>query len=206
MVVGDRAPAHQRRDHRHAGDLGELHQQLRRVGVDDAAAGDDQRPLGLVQHRERLLDLRARRRRACRPAAARRCPDRTRSRPSARRTAGRSAPGPGRPERIRWNACWKARGTCAGSITVVAHLRHRLRDRRDVDRLEVLLVHPRARRLAGDAQDRDRVGRRRVEPGDHVGAGRPRRADAHADVAGGRRACSPRPCATRLRRGARGCA
>ena len=30
--------------------------------------------------------------------------------------------GPGRPERIRWKACWKARGTWPGSSTVVAHL------------------------------------------------------------------------------------
>ncbi len=36
---------------------------------------------------------------------------------------GRSiSTGPGRPERIRWKACWNARGTCAGSSTVVAHL------------------------------------------------------------------------------------
>ncbi len=36
---------------------------------------------------------------------------------------GRSiSTGPGRPERIRWNACWNARGTWAGSSTVVAHL------------------------------------------------------------------------------------
>ena len=36
---------------------------------------------------------------------------------------GRSiSTGPGRPERIRWKACWKARGTCAGSRTVTAHL------------------------------------------------------------------------------------
>ena len=36
---------------------------------------------------------------------------------------GRSiSTGPGRPERIRWKACWKARGTCAGSSTVIAHL------------------------------------------------------------------------------------
>ena len=46
MVVGDRAPAHQRRDHRNAGQLGELDQQVAGVGVDDAAAGHDQRPLG----------------------------------------------------------------------------------------------------------------------------------------------------------------
>ena len=30
--------------------------------------------------------------------------------------------GPGRPERIRWKACWNTRGTCAGSRTVTAHL------------------------------------------------------------------------------------
>jgi len=36
---------------------------------------------------------------------------------------GRSiSTGPGRPERIRWKACWKARGTWAGSSTVIAIL------------------------------------------------------------------------------------
>ena len=35
---------------------------------------------------------------------------------------GRStSTGPGRPERIRWNACWNTRGTSAGSRTVTAH-------------------------------------------------------------------------------------
>ncbi len=35
---------------------------------------------------------------------------------------GRSiSTGPGRPERIRWKACWNARGTCAGSRTVTLH-------------------------------------------------------------------------------------
>ena len=34
---------------------------------------------------------------------------------------GRSiSTGPGRPERIRWNACANAPGTCAGSSTVIA--------------------------------------------------------------------------------------
>ena len=36
---------------------------------------------------------------------------------------GRSiSTGPGRPERISWNACWKAPGTCAASSTVIAIL------------------------------------------------------------------------------------
>ena len=65
------------------------------------------------------------------------------------------------------------------------HLGQRLRDGGDVDGLEVLLVQPGDRSLPGDAQDRDRVGGCRVQPGDHVGAGRAGRADAHPDVAGG---------------------
>ena len=64
------------------------------------------------------------------------------------------------------------------------HLGQRLGDRRDVDGLEVLLVQLGHRRLPGDAQDRDRVGAGGVQAGDHVGAGRPAGADAHADVAG----------------------
>ena len=36
---------------------------------------------------------------------------------------GRStSTGPGRPSRMIWNAFWKVPGTCAGSITVTAHL------------------------------------------------------------------------------------
>ena len=93
MVVGDRPPAHQRRNDRNAGQLGELDQQIGSVGVDDAAARDDQRPF----RRRAAYPAPSRpapaSRAACRPAAARRSQDRTRSRPSARRTAGRSAPG-----------------------------------------------------------------------------------------------------------------
>ena len=40
-----------------AGEFGELHQQIARVRVDDPAAGDDQRPLGLGQQVHRPLDL-----------------------------------------------------------------------------------------------------------------------------------------------------
>ena len=60
--------------------------------------------------------------------------------------------------------------------------RHGFRDRLDIDGLEVLLVHPRAGRLTSHAQDRDRVGRGRVQAGDHVGPGRAGGADADADV------------------------
>ena len=61
--------------------------------------------------------------------------------------------------------------------------RHRLGDRLDVDRLKVFLVESRARRLARDAKNGDRVRPRRVQPGDHVGSRGSGRADAYADVA-----------------------
>ena len=63
-------------------------------------------------------------------------------------------------------------------------LREGLGDRGDVDGLEVLLVQLCHRRLAGDAEDRDRIRRGGVEARDHVGAPRPAGADAYADVAG----------------------
>jgi len=61
VVVRDRAPSHQRRHDGDIRDLGELHQQVRRFGGNDATAGDDQRTLGGVEHLERLLNLLARR-------------------------------------------------------------------------------------------------------------------------------------------------
>jgi hypothetical protein len=60
----------------------------------------------------------------------------------------------------------------------------RLGDALDIHRLEIFLVQARTRRLAGDAQNRNAVGTGRIQAGDHVGAGRARGADAHADVAG----------------------
>ena len=61
VIVGNRAPAHKRGDHRNAGDLGEFHQERRCVGIDDAATGDDERALGCIEHGQRFFDLRARR-------------------------------------------------------------------------------------------------------------------------------------------------
>src|SRR3546814_16557670 len=50
-------------------------------------------------------------------------------------------------------------------------------------RLEIFLVQTGARRLAGDAKDRDRVGGGGVKAGDHVRTGGTGCADADADVA-----------------------
>ena len=84
---------------------------------------------------------------------------------------------------MTWNACWNTIGTSAGSRTVTAHFVTGLAIDLDVDRLEILLVELGARRLAGDAEDRNRIRRGGVEPGDHVGAGGTGRADADADIA-----------------------
>ena len=63
-------------------------------------------------------------------------------------------------------------GHLAGFEDRLGHLRHRFRDRGDVDGLEVLFVEHGDRRLTGDAQDRLGVSRGSIEAGDHIGAGR----------------------------------
>jgi hypothetical protein len=182
VVVGQRAPAHQGRDHRNARQLGELDELFARVGRDDPAAGHDQRALGGVQHRERLVDL---------GAGGGRLVDRQRL---VRLRVeldlrlldvdrqvdqdGARAPGAHQVERLLEHA-----GDLCGLQHRHRHLGHGPRDRGDVDGLEVLLVDHRGRGLAGDAQDRDRVTDGGVQAGDHVGAGRSRGPDAHADVA-----------------------
>ena len=77
-------------------------------------------------------------------------------------STGRSiSTGPGRPERIRWNAFWKTNGTSAGSMTVTAHLVTGPAILAISTAWKSSLSQPGARRLAGDAEDRDRV---RLEP------------------------------------------
>lgn len=84
---------------------------------------------------------------------------------------------------------------------------HRPRDRGDPGPLEVRLVQLRFRRLAGDADDRKRVGRR---PSTGRGSFRrrlcPSRCQCPRRSVLAPRACGPRPCARRLPRCARGCA
>ncbi|EKM97043.1 hypothetical protein C211_04998 [Stutzerimonas degradans] len=183
MVIGDRAPAHQRRDHRHADGLGELHQQGFGAGVVDAATGDDQRALGGAEHVDGFLDL---------LAGCRRLVD-------GERLVGIDVEFDlGHLHVERQVDQYRPRTTRAhhmeGLLEHARHQRrlahghrplgHRLGDGLDVHGLEVFFVQAGTRRLAGDAEDRDGVGPGRVEAGDHVGAGRPRGADAHADVAG----------------------
>ncbi len=81
-----------------------------------------------------------------------------------------------------WNAWLKTRGTSAGSRSD-GPFGYRFGDRLDVDGLEILLVQSSAGCLSGDAQDRNRIGNGRVQPGNHVRAGRAGGTDADADVA-----------------------
>ena len=57
MIVGNRAFAAARRQHRGVEELGYLLQLVPRARVDDAAAGPDQRSLGVAQERGRPLDV-----------------------------------------------------------------------------------------------------------------------------------------------------
>ena len=183
VVVRDDPPAHQGGDHRHAGQLGELHQEVAGVGVDDAAARDDQRSLRGVQHLDRAPRLRPRRGRLIdrqgligfdvefdlRRLHVDRQIDQNRS----------GATGAHHMERLLEHHRHESR---------LAHgdgpFRHRLGDRFDIDGLKVFFVEPRPRRLSGDAKDRNRVGGGGVETGDHVRPSGAGGADADADIAG----------------------
>ena len=156
VIVRDGAPAHQRRHDRHVDGLGELHQQIRRVGIDDAAARDDQRALRGVEHRERLFDLLAR---------GGGLVDRQRligvvveldfGELHVERQVDQHRTGTPRAHDVK------------RLLKTTRHQRrlhdgdrpfgHGLGDRIDIDGLKVFLVEPRARRLSGDAQDRDRI-------------------------------------------------
>ncbi|MCY1334304.1 hypothetical protein D9M69_200560 [compost metagenome] len=183
VVVGDHAPAHQGRDDRNAGQLGEFLEFVGGVGVEDATACDQQRALGVIQHRQGLLGL---------YASGFRLAHR-------QRLVGVDVELDLGHLHVERQVDQHGAGTVAahqleGLLEHVGHLgrfQHGggpLGDRRgdlgDVDGLEVFLVQTGTRRLAGDAEDRDGVGRGGVQAGDHVSAGRAGGADAHADVAG----------------------
>ncbi|MCY1499327.1 hypothetical protein D9M68_333420 [compost metagenome] len=182
MVVGDGAPAHQRRDDRNAGDLGEFGQEVRGVGVDDAAAGDDQRTLRLVQHGQGLLGLGTRRLRLIglkRLIGVRIELDLGEL--DVDRQVDQHRAGTAGAHDVE--SLLEDEGNQRGLHDGNRPLGYGCGDLRNIDSLEVFLVEPGARRLPSDAEDRDRIRRSRIEAGDHVGAGRARRTDADADIA-----------------------
>ncbi len=182
MVVRDGAPAHQGRDYRYAGQFGELNQLVAGIGVDDAATGYQQRTLGVVEQGQGFFSL---------YASGGRLVD-------GQRLVGVDVEfdfGHLHVERqVDQYRAWAAGAHfIEGLLEGVRHLAwlqnggcplgHRLDDAGDVDGLEVFFVQACTRGLAGDAENRDGVGRGAVQAGDHVGAGWPGSADAHADVA-----------------------
>ena len=185
VVVADRAPTHQGRDDRNPEGLGQFDEALGGTGVDDAATGDQHGMRVCCEHIDRLLGLTAR----CRGLHHRQRlvgvdveldlghlhVDRKVEQ------HGAGATGAHQLERLL-----EGTGNLRRLEHGHRHLGDRLRDRLDVDGLEVLLVELRDRRLAGDAEDRQRVRPRGVEPRDHVGSGGAGGTDTDADVAVGR--------------------
>ena len=193
MVVGDRAPAHQRRDHRNVQELGQLDERLACIGEDDPAASDDQRALRLAKHPQRLLDLGPGR---ARFVGRERCVgvrvELDLGHLHIDREVDQDRAGPSRVHQVE--GLLERPRHLGGLEHGHRQLRQRLGDRGDVDGLEVLLVQPRHRRLPGDAEDRDRVRRGGVRPVIMSVPAAPtfrcRRRCCRP-----RRACSPRPCA-----------
>ncbi len=187
MIVGDRAPAHQRRDHRRVRQLCERDQVGGGFRVDDAAAGDDQRPLRRQQQVERATN---------RLLAGARARD-------LQRFVGVGIVVDDLTlhvdRQIDVHGTRAARAhQLEGLAEDVRHLRafhhrrrplgHGRRDGGDVDRLKIFFVEFRARRLPREAQDRHAVGHRRIETRHHVRSGRTGGADVDADAAGARAA------------------
>jgi len=183
MVIGNRPPCHQGRNHGYAGQLGEFHRQRRSVGIDHAATDGEQWPLGGIQHAQRFFDLGAR----CRWPIDR------------QRFIGIGIKFDLGHLYVKRHIDQHRAGT-AGTHQMeclLEYARHqrrfahgdrplgdRLGNRLDIDCLEIFFIQTRTRRLPGDAQDRDRIRLRRIQAGNHIGAGRTGSADAQTDIAG----------------------
>ena len=182
VVIGNAAPAHQCRNDRDARELGQFHQQVAGIGVDDAATRHDQRFVSAHQHVQRLVDL---------GQAGHWFVDRQRrvgvdvkfdlGQLHIDRQVDQNGAGAARAHQV------KCLLECPGHLGRFAHghrpFGHGLGNAFDVHRLKVFLVQTRPGRLPGDAQNRNAVGHGRIQTRDHVGSGRARCANAHADLA-----------------------
>ena len=181
MIVGERAPRHERGDDVDVAQLGELVEDLGRPRLQDPAARVDDGPAGREDHLGRLPHLlgwprvvagsragsrRPRRRLASTtpwPSAGssgRRCP-----------SGCRAAPGPGRPVVAMWNAWRTAIGMSARFGDQIVVLGHRPGDADRVALLEGVGADGGRRHLAGDHHDRHRVHVRVAQGRDDVGRG-----------------------------------
>ena len=156
VIVGDCAPTHQGRNHRDIEDLCELHQQIRGVGVDDAAAGDDERTFGRHQHVNCLGGLGS-----CRRGLVDGQwligvgveVDLGQLDVDGQIDEDRAGP----PRAHQMKRLSEGAGNLARFEHRHRHLGHGRGDGGDVDGLEVLFVEPAHWRLAGDREDRNGI-------------------------------------------------
>ena len=189
MGLVDRPDAEQRPGDRDRGLLGEGAQVVPRFGVEHAVAGQDDRSLGGGDLRRGGLELAAVAVHVG-PKAGQAGHDVCLARVLG---AGlllegvlgdvdvdRAGPaGAGDVERLGDHP-----GQVVGIADQVVVLGHRQGDAVDVDLLEGILADERRGHVAGDRDHRHRIEEGRPDPGDEVRGTRPRRAHAHADLAG----------------------
>ena len=182
----DAADAEQRHRDRDVGVLGEPAHHVGGAGVDDAVAGEDQRPLGGVNHLDGAIEVGLAGTQVG-PVAERR----VRFRPLELARAllavlgevdeHRAGPaGAGDVERLAHGG-----GDVLGVRHQVVVLGDRQGDAGDVGFLEGVRADQLAAHLAGDADDRGAVHHRRGDAGHQVGGAGARGRDRHADLAGG---------------------
>ncbi len=189
MALVDRADPEQGPGDRDAGLLGERDEIVPGLGVEDAMAGQDHRPLGLGDLGGGHLEL-ARVAVEVRPEAGQAGEHLGLGRVLRRGLllegvlgdvdVDRTGPaGPGDVECLGEDA-----GQVVGVADQVVVLGHRQGDAVDVDLLEGVLAEQRAGDVAGDRHDRDRIEEGGAEPGDEVRGARARGAQADAHLPG----------------------
>ena len=182
VVVGNCTPPHKGGDHWHSKRFRQVDEGVRAVGLDDAAAREEDRPLGRgdevheagdlgvggdgLVHLDRLVRIDVEIDLGRLHVAGKVDED------------GARAALAHKVERLLEDS-----GDLCGLQDRLRVLRHRRGDRSDVDSLEVLFVELGRGHLTGDAQDGQRIGHSRVHSRDHVGSRGARRSQTHADVA-----------------------
>ena len=183
---GEAADAEERHRHRDVGVPREGHQRVHRPRNHHPVAGEDDRPLRVIQQRRGAADGSAIERRGRlrdRPGRRGRIPIERRAR--LLRVLGdvdEDRPRPPRPGHGKRLADgWR---DVRGVTDKVVVLGDRQRDAGDVRLLKRVRSDQAAAHLPGDADDGGGVHHRGGDAGDHVGRAGPRRRDRHADAAG----------------------
>ena len=185
----ERAEAEKRERHRNAGFFGQRVNFALRAGENDAVAGQNDRPPGLVDESERGVDFLLAREENRFPAM------RLGSRGFPVENAGgllgvlgdvqEHRAGPVGRRNLKGFA--QRRSNFLGARDQIVVLGDRKRDSGDVAFLESVGPDHRAADLAGDANDRGRIHHRRGDPGDHVGGARAGGGHGHSHSSAGAR-------------------